>query len=136
MDSTFLSLNYSLTIDLDIFAIVEILERLKDNFSYLPIKQLYFQSLEEPSISELMKILIQLPYVSFLSVETEYCSTANTKQNWNINEEDRFNNIECLQLSKKITKEWIACLMNHLPKVNYIHQIKSESDSDSEDEYN
>ena len=136
MDRTFLSLNYSLTIDLDIYAIVEILERLKDEFSYLPIKQLYLQSLEEPSISELMKILIPLPHVSFLSVETEYCSTANTNQNWNINEEDRFNNIEQLELGKKIRQEWIACLMNHLPNVNGFDRMKNESDSDSEDEYN
>jgi hypothetical protein len=134
MNSTFSSSNYGLTIDLDLQGIAKVFERLRDTFSYLPIKQLTIQSEEEPSISELMKIPIQLPHVTFLSVEPEHCPIFDTNQSRNINEDDRFNNIDRLQLSTKITRQWITCLRKYLTNVKEVYIIKSESESESESE--
>ena len=120
MDSTFIRSSYSLSIDLDYPSDFKFLKVLGDTISYLPIKQLIIKGLTGPSITELLMILRQCPHLTFLSVQSERISHIDD-ENQNMNEEYRFNNIHRLEINAAIERQWVTCLMKHLPKVNNVH---------------
>ena len=121
MESTSIGSSYSLSIHLDSPSDFKFLKDLGDTILYLPIKQLIFDGLSGPPITELLLILRQCPHLTFLSVQSAYTSHIDHDENQNMNEEYRFNNIHRLEINALIERKWVTCLMKYLPKVNNVH---------------
>lgn len=129
MDSSVIQSSYSLSINLNQHSNFKFLEHLGETISYLPIKQLIFNGLDGPPITELLMILRRCPHLIFLSVQSTSVSHIDDDENQNMNEEYRFNNIHLLEVNALIQRKWVTCIMKYLPKVNNVYVYCNSDES-------
>ncbi|CAF3369705.1 unnamed protein product [Rotaria socialis] len=86
------------------------------NVSYLPIKQLTIDC-QNLLILDLIMILKRLPHVTFLTINSESISEFEDGNNESTNVEDRFDNIEQLEINTRIHWERFTRLMNFFPNL-------------------
>lgn len=82
------------------------------------------------SIRNLIKVLKQLPYLTFLDIRSEILSEIKDEADDNEFDKDRFDNIERLQVCIDVQWEIVSCLLKYFPKLINLHVFGIPSTSE------
>jgi hypothetical protein len=66
-------------------------------------------------------ILKELPHVTYLNINSVSISQIEDENNEDTNAENRFDNIDQLEINAKIPWEGVSCLMKYFPKLLNLH---------------
>lgn len=120
---------YHLTLTNDFKDLKEYFFNLNETIFNSPIKQLTILW-SNLSILDLITILKKLPHVTFLRVNSQsMISNVKYQTNENINVQDRFDNIERLEININMPWTMVTYLLQYFPKLKNLH-VYCESGAD------
>jgi len=110
---------YRLTLYGNLENIEEYFSNSKANISYLPIKLTI--NCSNLSILDLIRIQKKLPHVTFLSVDLKSILEIEDQRNENTNAQNRFNNMNRLEINVKMPWKMVIYLIQYFPKLMDLH---------------
>ena len=111
---------YRLTLNGDLQNLKEYFSNLNENIFNSPIKQLMVRC-SNLSILDLIKILENLPHLTFVSVNSQPMTGVKYLTHENTNTQNHFDNIDRLEINIEMPWKMVTYLLQYFPKLMNLH---------------